>query len=357
MSNDPFNDYATKMQEVRASDRLLDDVMKKAAAERRAAGGAEESAYDKAFSASVRTHDKPTPRPKRPLPKIFAVAACFAVLIAGTAFASGVATWPELPFFGMSSQGSGNSFALSAYASEHPEGTAGETIVLNSPDFGWGGYSGAYYDPETQQFWKYDEWAGYKYGLNLACTGQNIESITYAIKGDHAYFETIDNEKASRPSTQEEIDSGNDSVFHYTDSVILDYNDQRSVQNDRTVSIYLGFPVPEEAADAFHRLQSGEANRHLFYEYSTAIDIKAALALASCRIELTATFTDGSTQTKSYSIEPISGFEQQMADYREACYQWAITHEPTSSDDVEALNAHQKDRPEQPSLFAISELS
>lgn len=345
------------MQEVRASDRLLDDVMKKAAAERRAAGAAEGSAYDRAFSTSARTYDKPTPRPKRPLPKIFAVAACFAVLVAGTAFASGVITWPELPFFGMSSQDSSNSFALSAYASEHPEGTAGETIMLNSPDFGWGGYSGAYYDPETRQFWTYDEWAGYKYGLNLACVGQNIESITYAIKGDHAYFEIMGKEKPSLPSMQEEIDSGNDSAFRYTDSVTLDYNDQHSVQNGRIVSIYLGFPVPEEAADAFHRLQSGEENRHLFYEYSTAIDIKAALALASCRIELTATFTDGSTQTKTYSIEPISGFEQQMADYWEACYQLAITHEPTSSDDVEALNAHQKDRPEQPSLFAISELS
>ena len=37
MSHDPFDDYAAKIQEVRTSDRLRDEVLKKAAAERQAA--------------------------------------------------------------------------------------------------------------------------------------------------------------------------------------------------------------------------------------------------------------------------------------------------------------------------------
>lgn len=61
--------------------------------------------------------------------------------------------------FGMSSQDSSTPRLRSRLAAspEHPEGTAGETIMLTHLISMGRKYSGAYYDPETRQFWMYDE--------------------------------------------------------------------------------------------------------------------------------------------------------------------------------------------------------
>lgn len=271
---------------------------------------------------------------KRASSKSLAAAACLA--LTAIAVAGGLA-W-GLPGLLSSSEDTGNVFFLAAYAAEGSGIQPRTAATLSADDFkGTGGSSGAFYDPDTGQFTAYDEWSGFKYGFNLECTGRNIESIAYEIEGDHAFFETIDLDKATRPSTQEEIDAGDTAIYRYTKSVTFDYGDQRGIQDDYIYSIYLGFPVPEAAKQAMYDMRDGGDAGFLFYECAKALDAEAARTLARCKLHLTATFEDGSAQTKSYAIVPVDDFEQRIDAYWSACRDSA-------------------DRPEPPSLFTIVEL-
>lgn len=271
---------------------------------------------------------------KRPLPKGLAVAAC----LAATALAVTGGLVGGLPGLSPSSERGGNVFFLAAYAAEGSGIQPGTAATLSADDFkGTGGNSGAFFDPDTGQFTAYDEWSGFKYGFDLECSGRNIASVAYEIEGDHAFFETIDLEKATRPRTQEEIDSGDTSAIRYAKTVTFDYDDQRGIQDDYIYSIYLGFPVPEAARQAMFDMRDGGDAHFLFYECAKALDTEAARTLAQCRLHLTATFEDGSTQAKTYAIAPVDDFEQRIDAYWSAC-------------------CASSDRPEPPSLFAIVEL-
>ncbi len=273
-------------------------------------------------------------RTQRSLSKGLATAACLA--LAAVAVAGGL-VWGAPGLISPDDEG-GNTFFLAAYAAEGAGIQPGTAATLSADDFlGTGGNSGAFYDPETGQFTAYDEWSGFKYGFNLECSGRNVASVAYEIEGDHAYFETIDLEKGMRPRTQEEIDAGNTSAYSYTKAVTFDYDDQRGIQDDRIYSIYLGFPVPEAAKQARYDMGNGGDAHLLFYECGKALDLEAARTLAQCRLHLTATFEDGSTQTKTYAIVPVDDVEQRINAYWDACYA-------------------SPDRSEPPSLFTIVEL-
>ena len=107
MSHDPFDDYAAKIQEVRTSDRLRDEVLKKAAAERQAASatgkvpagsGAACNEARKCAGAAASSHGEPArkpsarPRAKRPAIRGLALAACLAALAAIVGFSL---AWPQ----------------------------------------------------------------------------------------------------------------------------------------------------------------------------------------------------------------------------------------------------------------------
>lgn len=341
---DPLRDYAAKMQEVKTSDELIDRVLMQAsrAQEQHTAAGR---------APSARPTRRPAPRSHmRMVPKFAAAAACIAVLTVGIAFASGSVNLPGTLFSDGQLSDTPNSFAL-AYAADNPDGEKGAPVTLHN-DFGWGGSSGAYYDPETLQFTEWGDWAGYKYGFNVACTGSNIQSVSYQIEGEHTYFEIIDNDKATREPTQEEIDSGDTAVFTYTKNVSFDYNNQDSITNNRIVSIYLGYPVPDDVKAIFAQEQSGERNSHQFYEYSASLDIAAAQTLAQAKLILTATFTDGSTETKTYVISPIEGFEQQIVDYWEANYQWQEQRRQEDQSQPPSSSG-----PEKPAVYTITEVA
>lgn len=145
MSHDPFDDYAVKMQEVRTSDRLRDEVLKKAAAERRAAGatgkvpvgsGAACNNARPRAGAAASSHGEPArkpsarPRAKRPAIRRLALAACLAALAAVVGISL---AWPQ----GSGSLPAGISptaFAVKAYGAVDdtlfPTGSNG-TIVFN----------------------------------------------------------------------------------------------------------------------------------------------------------------------------------------------------------------------------------
>ena len=336
MKQSNWDEYRSLMNDVELPDRVHARVMRE---------------VRKEHAAETGPKPRPRPRARRTQPsfafKAAVAAFCAVALTTGVAFASGMVELPEqlFPFSQLSDKP--NSFTLEAYAAGNPDGTKGAPVTLHN-NLNWGGSSGAFYDPETRRFTEWGDWAGYKYGFNITCTGSNIKSISYHIEGEHTYFEIIDNEKASRERTQEEIDSGNASALK---NVSFDYNNQESVSYDRIVSIYLGYPIPNDAKEIFAQEQSGEWTRHQFYEASAGLDIAAAQTLARAKLILTATFADGSTETKAYVISPIEGFEQQIADYWEATYRWSAEW-----DQGDKSQAPTTDHPEKPAIYTITEV-
>ena len=144
--------------------------------------------------------------------------------------------------------------------------------------------------------WSY-EWAGYKYHFNICCTGNNIETITYEIEGERSYFEIIDN-----TVTPEQQQSGVH-IFHYPKTVTFDYEHQESISDDRIVEIYIGFPLSQSGLDAYHRFWAEGNSAEISDQINKVIEEGAARELIGSVLSVTATFTDGSTQTKSYLIE------------------------------------------------------
>ncbi|MCB6560943.1 hypothetical protein [Gordonibacter urolithinfaciens] len=192
MSQDPFNDYAAKMQEVRTSDRLRDEVLKKAAAERRAAGatgkvpagsGAACNEARPCAGPGASSHSgsarKPSARPraKRPAIRRLALAACLAALAAVVGISL---AWPQ----GSGSLPAGISptaFAVKAYGAVDdtlfPTGSNG-TIVFNC-------------ETETQRMIppEGDEYAneGFYTGCVFSVEGDNIARVQANVSRGELY--------------------------------------------------------------------------------------------------------------------------------------------------------------------------
>lgn len=231
-----------------------------------------------------------------------------------------------------------------------------KTVSLSLGDsFGGGGYSGAWYNPADNTFWNYDEWAGYKYGFNLTCTGQNIESITYELEGDRTYFETIDTQESmSSPSDDEE----DHHVFDYMKSLTLDYNSQKTDPDIMIVSIYIGFPLTEEATRTMHAMyleDIPEEREKLDKQLNTAIELGAAHKISTSRLKLTTTFTDGTTQTKTYIITPVEDFEQRYSDYWNASQTYTVMFEKEQRNDAFDPSTL-PEPPSYPELYTITEI-
>lgn len=342
-----LDDYRAMMSETHAPNQLKQDVLA--------------TAHARCSSASSRTTDvRPSVRAvassKRTRIKSFAVAACVTPL-AGTAVCGLAIGLPGIASF---SNDGDNAFFLTAYATEGSSAQPGAQTILSADEFrGTGGYSGAWYDPDSGQFAAYDEWAGFKYSFNLECSGRNIKSIAYEIEGDRAFFETIDG-----PTSKREAESEHTSIFHYSKSIAFDYNDQnhgfgsfstnqQEGKDDYVVSIYLGFPVPELARNIGNEILNGTASDSAFYEKEACIDLEAARTLANCKLHLTATFMDGTTQTKTYVITPVDDIDQRLAAF------WNASYEASVADRQHEQNGDipPGERPESPALFTLSELA
>lgn len=175
--------------------------------------------------------------------------------------------------------------------------TQANSVTLDASQFKGGhGYSGPWYNPADDTFWSY-EWAGYKYHFPITCTGNNIDSITYEIEGERAYFEIID-----KTVTAEQHANGAH-TFSYPKSVTFDYDHQESIDDERIVEIYIGFPLSESGLDAYHRLRSEGHSEEASDQLDAAIDEGSARELSGTVFRLTATFADGTAQTKSYLID------------------------------------------------------
>lgn len=216
----------------------------------------------------------------------------------------------------------GNWFSLKAYADE-PDAPANETRELAveslSPAAHQGGYS---YGMSSAE-----------YLFDFSIAGSSIDSVTYAIDGGPipsiidvmegdgitweyvAFRQTIvilDSEASRRAK------EGNEQG--YFSSFTVDYDDQGShvgTREDplrRTICIRLR--APEEAAELFEAASAApggsDEQLSLGAEANYACACEAARRLGEAPLSVTATFVDGTTQTKRYRIAPIDGFEDRF---------------------------------------------
>lgn len=211
-------------------------------------------------------------------------------------------------------------------------------------------------------------------GMNASVSGNNVETITYSIEGEGAYLETISDDPPTQG--QEEIDASEDGrsdVLPYSElqrakSFTLDYRevaleDGTQLSDVPTIlSIYLKVPVPETVLanwDAMNDADDFDTFRDAEIDFHKNIDIAGSQVLSTCRLTLTATFTDGTTQTKTYAIGVVDDCEQRIAAYWDAvdesgrAYDRAMVNgeEPTEEAYEKADN-----RPEEPALYTLTEI-
>lgn len=247
-----------------------------------------------------------------------------------------------------------NMFALAAYASENPEGTPGKTVTLSLDDFGHDSSWKVWHsDPEIDPNHA-DEAPdeGRRYlsvakEFNLTCIGTNIASLTYEVEGDRVLFYTRSTEFSSNQE-------GPSSVINRAKSFTVDYNDQHFDSVHTWRALRVSFPLEGELAELY------DAASAEFYSYTPDWDIELhnnldicllrtyADMLAQARLHLTATYKDGSTETKTYVIAPVDNLEEAELAYNAAVR--ARANEPFEFHEVP---------PEpipQPQLFTLTEL-
>ena len=102
------------------------------------------------------------------------------------------------------------------------------------------------------------------------------------------------------------------------------------------LSIYLKVPVPDETLSNWDVALSTEdfaAGRTASMNASAALDIAGSEVLATCKLSITATFTDGSVQTKTYAIGLIPDYEQRITDYWNAVNESGYDYELAMAND------------------------
>lgn len=241
-----------------------------------------------------------------------------------------------------------NTFDLAVYAAgvKREKKSTGSSASGQNPqaqnttvrllDFGWSYRSGngptAPYDAKTQdcrlENYEFDKaYNEFQYGLNVACTGKNIKSIQYSFdnsglaKGQSVDFDIW---KTGADGSESET---------FSPSFTVSYSVQNSKSLDRSIRIKM--PIPAEEAKAwiqsydFHEPIKTEAEKKQYEaQFEPRIDAyeyQLAQVLAQSRLVMTATFTDGTKQTKKYRIAPVSreAFLQRREQDRKICDQWS----------------------------------
>lgn len=255
---------------------------------------------------------------------------------------------------------SGNSFALLAYADENPERESGQTVTLSLDDFG---YDSAY------KVWRSDpeidpnnadnapdsgqRYLSVTYQFNLSCTGTNIASLTYTVEGDRVLFFTLARDTGS---TYQEGDNPfeQDRAASFT----IDYDEQHPSEVEVWRGLRASFPLEGEVADMYDVVQEEFYSGSRDVDYDRQDRLHALLTriyadtVSRARLYLTATFEDGSTETKTYVIAPVDDLEETMCAYYDA----ARARSRAEQDAGKNLSAV-PERITPPPLFTLTELA
>lgn len=257
----------------------------------------------------------------------------------------------------------GNWFALTAYA-EGTEEPDGSRLALGETFGGHIGWAGGV-DPATNG----NDLIMTSTELNLSCTGDNVDTLTYRLEGDNV---GTDVDAYSKPGIwifqSYYEDSGPVASF----TVDYDSQDTQSLQAFLTgraayYAVYANIPVPDDLVPVFLELQEiGEAQMErsegsetiietdeeqqrkteLCNQVSVRVAELFAEELAKTTLVMTATFNDGSEQTKRYSFSPREDYTQIYADYLEEDWEAYL-----AGDDARRTELTQNP----PSLYLITE--
>lgn len=190
----------------------------------------------------------------------------------------------------------GNSFSLVAYA-EEPTATgerAGITLDMFHPSRTSAGYL---YDASSDTVDSSVVAVSRYYAFNMTAIGRNVESIAYSIEGEGVSY-------GSWKSTQGNEGAVSDDT---SKSFVVPYNESEPVIRE----IRLNYVLEDDEKAEFDRLYAAndpDSTEILLAECD-------AKRLRDTTITATATFLDGTVQTKSYGFSPIEGFENRYRAY------------------------------------------
>ncbi|MBM6676463.1 hypothetical protein H6A07_06865 [Olsenella uli] len=257
----------------------------------------------------------------------------------------------------------GNWFALTAYA-EGTEEPDGSRLALGETFGGHISWAGGV-DPESDG----DDLLMVHTELNLSCTGDNVDTLTYQLEGDSVgpsvdvYF------KPGIWIFQSDYE-GSGPVANFT--VDYDSQDTQSLQALLTgrlayYAVYANIPVPDDLVPVFLEMQEisetvakrsegsetiietdeeQQRNTELRNQVGVRVAELFAEELAKTTLVMTATFNDGSEQTKHYSFSPREDYTQIYADYLEEDWEAYL-----AGDDARRTELTQNP----PSLYLITE--
>ncbi|MDY3981485.1 hypothetical protein ACTQZK_10635 [Paraeggerthella sp. LCP19S3_G8] len=327
-----LDDYRSMMKKAHAPVHLQCDVLAEAAAIRAQATPEDE-------------HPQPTPHAaanKAPVPRAFAakrsrmknlaIAACFALVAGVGIMAIGPLVAQHDPIEDAQRGASENYFQMAAFADEGGALQKGPVALDFEDFFPVRASVGPRYDADIDSYTG-DIDSSRSYNLNLTCTGSNIASLTYRIEGEGVSFNNwqlteaaheakpdigtvmATNDQSSEftiPYENQDM-SSTDSLHHeiylnYTlDGALIDaWNECKAVTSQNT---YSGGFIPED-----QRVASVKARETL----DLALALHDATVISKAKLILTATFTDGSTQSKTYRLAPVDNFEQAYSEYLES---------------------------------------
>ena len=259
---------------------------------------------------------KPAEAPKHPRPKqLLPVAACLALaacLLTTGGFLSRGETGDQLsenqpgePV--QSNVPSGNFFTLVAYADETAERTGGGT-ALSLDVCRPGAMSAGYrYDPATGT----TDWStvdvSIAYEFDLAVEGENVDMLEYSISGPDAAF--VGNaawhysEEDERPQEFPAYD------VHTSFSIPFEDDESMFSENSRRV-IQFDFALEEPFASEYNALYEDRDNLDSFMASTLLLYKQGSGRLCQTTISVTATFKDGTKQTKTYGFEPAADHDE-----------------------------------------------
>lgn len=339
MKQPAMNEYRSLMNSVDLPESVRENVMREATAP-----DARQPQPQPARHTAPRRH---------PVVRGLAAGTCAVALVTGLAFASGLVQLPNnTPTHNGASvvPSTGNFFTLAAYAAEQ-EGSNGQSATLALRNFGLGGGWGTGdLDVETGEVHSDGDnpacigddgqaFAQVRYLLDLTCIGNNIQSVTYSIGGERVHF-TREN-WVHGPFSDEPVD------FEQQDSFTIAYDQQEDDKAEIQRNLVAYFPLNERGNEINALLIENGEKRQRIHENmgakdgeSTRIDpnehpellsdekaqalndelgriIRRGFAelLAQAPLTLTATFADGTTQTKSYLIAPVPEFDERYDAY------------------------------------------
>ena len=137
----------------------------------------------------------------------------------------------------------------------------------------------------------------------ISCTGTNVASLTYTVEGDRVLFYT--NARMPEFSYQEGDDPYTEDR---TTSFTVNYDEQNANKTEIWHALRVSFPLEGEVAELYDATtgefygdrRKWDVNMH---ENLNALLIrKYADMIAQARLKVTATYDDGTTETKTLSL-------------------------------------------------------